>query len=63
MTTHTAGGALEDVRVVPKNFSEASDNKMHSDDVAARYGFSGGLVPGVAVYAYMTIPVVKASLR
>ena len=31
---------------------------MHSDDVARDYGFQGGLVPGVTVFAYMTRPVV-----
>ena len=31
---------------------------MHSDDVARRFGFQGGLVPGVTVFAYMTRPVV-----
>ena len=29
---------------------------MHHDDVAQRYGFRGGLVPGVDVYAYLTHP-------
>lgn len=29
------------------------------DSVAARYGFRGGLVPGVTVYAYMTMPLVE----
>ena len=40
------------------NSSTASENRMHSDDVARRYGFEGGLVPGVTVFAYMTRPVV-----
>jgi acyl dehydratase len=31
---------------------------MHDDAVAQRYGFSGGLVPGVDVYAYMAHPAV-----
>src|SRR4029079_18827521 len=30
-----------------------SENKMHDDTVAKRYGFVGGLVPGVDVMAYM----------
>ncbi len=51
---------LPDHKVVAKNYAEASENKMHSDDVAGRYGYRGGLVPGVAVYAYMTVPVVQA---
>src|SRR5690606_7056123 len=28
--------------------------KIHDDDVAQRFGFSGGLVPGVDVYAYLS---------
>src|ERR687896_526311 len=45
-------------RVQAKNLSHASENKIHDDDVARRFGFRGGLVPGVEVYAYMThLPV------
>ena len=36
------------------NTAKDSDNKIHDDAVARRLGFSGGLVPGVEVYAYMT---------
>lgn len=35
------------------NTATASSNKIHDDDVARRFGFSGGLVPGVDVYAYL----------
>ena len=41
------------------NFAEESANKIHSDDVAKDYGFAGGLVPGIAVYGYMTHPMVE----
>ena len=41
-------------RVQACNLSAASENKIHDDDVARRFGFRGGLVPGVEVYAYMT---------
>lgn len=41
------------------NFAEDSSNKIHDNDVARDYGFKGGLVPGIAVYAYMTHPVVE----
>jgi len=34
------------------NLSQASENKIHDDTVARRLGFTGGLVPGVEVYAY-----------
>jgi acyl dehydratase len=40
------------------NPATESENKIHHDDIARRYGFAGGLVPGVTVYAYMAHPVV-----
>jgi acyl dehydratase len=40
--------------VVAHNTATQSDNKIHDDEVARRFGFSGGLVPGVDVYAYLT---------
>jgi len=40
------------------NAATASENKIHDDAVARSYGFDGGLVPGVTVYAYLTHPVV-----
>ncbi len=45
-------------RVAAFNASKESENKIHDDAVAQRFGFRGGLVPGVDVYAYMThLPV------
>lgn len=42
------------------NSSRESENKIHDDAVAGRFGFRGGLVPGVDVYAYMThLPVAR----
>jgi acyl dehydratase len=35
------------------NTAKDSENKMHDDTVARQFGFSGGLVPGVDVFAYM----------
>lgn len=49
---------LPEYRVRACNIAEDSENKIHDDTVAASYGFKGGLVPGVAVYAYITVPVV-----
>ena len=40
-------------RVQAYNLSHASENKIHDDTVARKLGFSGALVPGVEVYAYM----------
>lgn len=47
-------------RVRAHNAATESENRIHSDEVARQYGFSGGLVPGVTVFAYMTRPVVDA---
>jgi acyl dehydratase len=39
--------------VIAHNTASRSQNKIHDDDVARRYGFGGGLVPGVDDYAYL----------
>lgn len=44
--------------VVAFNTATGSINRMHDDTVAATYGFRGGLVPGVDVWAYLTRPCV-----
>jgi hypothetical protein len=36
------------------NTSKASENKIHDDATAKRFGFKSGFVGGVNVYAYMT---------
>jgi hypothetical protein len=43
---------VEPYRVVARNPAADSENRIHGDDIARRYGFRGGLVPGVTVYAY-----------
>src|SRR6266496_4828195 len=51
---------LQTYRVSAYNTSKQSENKIHDDAVAKRFGFSGGLVPGVDVMAYMMhLPVSK----
>ena len=51
---------LEVYRLQAYNTAKLSENKMHDDTVARRFGFSGGLVPGVDVMAYMMhLPVAK----
>ncbi len=47
-------------RVVARNPASASENRIHADDVAQRYGFQGGLVPGVTVYGYACHALVQA---
>lgn len=47
-------------RVVAYNTAHDSENKIHDDATARRFGFGGGLVPGVDVYGYMThLPVLR----
>jgi acyl dehydratase len=55
-----SGEALPTYRVKARNTSATSENKIHDDATARRYGFRGGLVPGVTVYAYLTEPLVAA---
>ena len=45
-------------------FNQATDseNRIHSDEVARQYGFRGGLVPGVTVFAYLVHPALVACL-
>ena len=46
--------SLPPYRVSAYNTAKASENKIHDDETARRFGFTGGLVGGVHVYAYMT---------
>ena len=50
---------MKPYRLVATNTAKESENKIHDDAVARQYGFSGGLVPGVVVFAYMTHPPVE----
>jgi len=52
--------SLPEYRVKAVNTSTDSENKIHDDATAKQYGFSGGLVPGVTVYAYLTQPLAAA---
>ena len=44
--------------VTARNPATESENRIHADEIARRYGFAGGLVPGVTVYAYACAPIV-----
>jgi acyl dehydratase len=46
--------ALGPYRVAAFNTAHDSENKIHDDATARRFGFAGGLVPGVDVYGYMS---------
>ncbi|HVC57486.1 MAG TPA: hypothetical protein VND95_16145 [Stellaceae bacterium] len=52
--------ALAPYRVAAFNTAHDSENKIHDDATARRFGFGGGLVPGVDVYGYMShLPVMR----
>jgi hypothetical protein len=52
--------ALQPYHVSAYNTAKASENKIHDDATARKFGFTGGLVGGVHVYAYMThLPVAR----
>ncbi len=55
-----SGEVLKPWTVVAENDASDSGNQIHDDAVAQKYGFRGGLVPGVTVYGYMTAPLVAA---
>ncbi len=54
------GTALPEYRVSATPTGDLVENKIHEDRLAREFGFRGGLVPGVTVYAWMTRPVVAA---
>ena len=52
--------SLAPYQVSAFNTAHDSENKIHDDATARRFGFSGGLVPGVDVYGYMShMPVMR----
>lgn len=56
MTPHKTsqqGSKMHSHTISAFNTAVHSPNKMHDDDTASKFGFTGGLVPGVEVYAYM----------
>ena len=51
---------IESYEEIAFNQAPDSDNEIHSDEMAQRFGFEGGLVPGVTVSAYLVQPGVEA---
>ena len=47
-------------RVIARNPATDSENRIHADEIARKYGFKGGLVPGVTIYAYACAPILEA---
>lgn len=42
-----------EARFTAVNISSESTNRIHADDEARKYGFRGGLVPGIGTFAYV----------
>ena len=48
---------MQSHQAAARNFSATTENRIHSDEVAAQFGFEGALVPGAAVFGHMTRPL------
>lgn len=46
-------------QILAINDAAESENRIHSDEIAARYGFKGALVSGVNVFGYLSQPLVR----
>lgn len=56
---HGTGAAIPPQQILALNDAEDSENRIHSDAIAAKYGFKGALVSGVNVFGYLTQPLVR----
>jgi len=46
-------------QILALNNAQTSENRIHSDDIAAKYGFEGALVSGANVFGYLSQPLVR----
>jgi len=46
-------------QILALNDAQTSENRIHSDDIAEKYGFKGALVSGVNVFGYLSQPLVR----
>jgi len=56
---YAVGSALPEYRIRAINNAADSNNLIHEDEHARRYGYQRGLVPGVSLFAYMTRSLVE----
>ena len=42
---------------VARNHAKSHENRIHSDEIAEKFGFQGALVPGVTVFGLTSIPL------
>ena len=50
---------VSNFQILALNDAQTSENRIHSDETAAKYGFKGALVSGVNVFGYLTQPLVR----
>jgi hypothetical protein len=60
MLLHSQGSSPVSWSAQAFNQVPDSDNRIHSDQIAKAYGFTGALVPGVTVSSYLIHPAVQA---
>ena len=51
--------AIQDMDIRALNDAETSENRIHSDEIALKYGFTGALVSGVNVFGYLSQPLTQ----
>lgn len=51
---------ISNQQILAVNDALESENRIHSDEIAEKYGFTGALVSGVNVFGYLAQPLVKA---
>ena len=56
---YAVGAQIPEYRVRAFNNASDSTNLIHADEHARRYGYRGGLVPGVSIFAYMSRSLVQ----
>lgn len=50
---------VSNFQILALNDAQSSENRIHSDEVAEKYGFKGALVSGVNVFGYLSQPLVR----
>ena len=50
---------IPNFQILALNDAQSSENRIHSDEIAAKYGFAGALVSGVNVFGYLSQPLVQ----
>ena len=52
--------SISKFQILALNDAETSENRIHSDEIAKKHGFSSALVSGVNVFGYLSQPLVRA---